>query len=263
MGRSYLRAFLIRFLDKKKRLLMKRTISRLLVLIFMVCFLATSCQRSGGEVWEDSKTSMRHIGNGFKSFFGKHGDSRQVPSGKHFVGPVEDEYIPLNDEDLYRKLSIGDTTVLDKINQDTSIPQSKEAPGEKGSDIPGVEGFVEPNSLELSQVFRNVHFDTNDYIIRGHENLAVIDGITDYMTKRPNLYVFIEGHCDERGPAAYNLSLGSKRSNSVRNLLIKGGVDLNRVFTISYGKERPVAFGHNAADWRKNRRSQFKLYYTE
>jgi peptidoglycan-associated lipoprotein len=80
------------------------------------------------------------------------------------------------------------------------------------------------------------------------------------MKQHPQTYIFVEGHCDERGPAAYNLSLGSRRSNSVRNELVKQGVDLNHVFTISYGKERPVAVGNGEEFWLQNRRAQFNTF---
>lgn len=238
---------------------MKRT-TYLIALTFSIGLLAMSCQRNSGEVLEDSKTAARYMGKGFKSLGGKHSDSRQINERSNFAGPREEEYIPLSDEDLYRQLTLGDSVALSKITQDTAIPQSRETPGEKGSSIPNIEGFIAPERMGLAEVFRNIHFDTNDYTLRGHENLGIVDHVADYMQKNPRVYLFVEGHCDERGAAAYNLALGSRRSNSVRNLLVKGGVDMNRVFTISYGKERPLVLGKSPADWRKNRRVQFKLY---
>ena len=66
--------------------------------------------------------------------------------------------------------------------------------------------------------------------------------------------VTVEGHADERGTREYNLALGERRANSVKNYLISQGVAANRIKTISYGKERPVALGHNEAAWSQNRR---------
>ncbi len=80
------------------------------------------------------------------------------------------------------------------------------------------------------------------------------------MRFHPNIYIFIEGHTDERGPQAYNLALGSRRANTVRNLLINEGVDPDRLFTISYGKERPVILERHEEGWAKNRRGEFKIY---
>jgi peptidoglycan-associated lipoprotein len=64
----------------------------------------------------------------------------------------------------------------------------------------------------------------------------------------------IEGHCDERGTREYNLALGDRRANAVRNFLVARGVAANRITVVSYGKERPVALGSNETAWSLNRR---------
>ena len=66
--------------------------------------------------------------------------------------------------------------------------------------------------------------------------------------------VTIEGHCDERGTREYNLALGERRANSVKNYLVALGVNANRVQTISYGKERPENAGHDEIAFSQNRR---------
>ena len=76
-----------------------------------------------------------------------------------------------------------------------------------------------------------------------------------YLRKNKNLNVTIEGHADERGTREYNLALGEKRAQSVKNYLISLGVDSGRVSTISYGKERPAVVGSNDGAWSQNRRS--------
>jgi peptidoglycan-associated lipoprotein len=96
--------------------------------------------------------------------------------------------------------------------------------------------------------------------VKGDDNLQTLQNVADYMRSQPNLYVFVEGHCDERGPEAFNLALGSRRSNAVRNLLINAGVSPDNVFTISYGKERPLVLEHHEEAWGKNRRAEFKVY---
>jgi peptidoglycan-associated lipoprotein len=75
-----------------------------------------------------------------------------------------------------------------------------------------------------------------------------------WLKQYANRTITIEGHCDERGTREYNLALGERRANSVRNYLVSQGVAANRIKTISYGKERPVALGHNEAAWSQNRR---------
>ncbi len=67
--------------------------------------------------------------------------------------------------------------------------------------------------------------------------------------------IIIEGHCDERGTREYNLALGERRANSVKEFLVSLGVEPGRVTTISYGKERPSAEGSTSESWAENRRA--------
>jgi peptidoglycan-associated lipoprotein len=219
----------------------------------------TSCHRSGDKAWQDTKTAGRYMNRGARSMGGKQAESRQVNSAEEFAATGQQDFIPLRDEDIYRQIAMGNPDALKKINSDTAIPQSNAMPGEPGSAIPGIEGFKDPSG-RLAQIFQSIHFETDDYAVRGADNFAAIREIADYLKAHPNTFAFVEGHCDKRGPAAYNLSLGLRRSNSVRNMLIKEGVDLNHLFTISYGKERPVATGEDDLAWQQNRRAQFKVF---
>ena len=76
-----------------------------------------------------------------------------------------------------------------------------------------------------------------------------------WLKQYPAVSVSIEGHCDERGTREYNLALGEKRAQAVKNYIIGMGVSPDRVSTISYGKERPAVVGSNDGAWAQNRRS--------
>ena len=76
-----------------------------------------------------------------------------------------------------------------------------------------------------------------------------------WLKQYSDVSVIIEGHCDERGTREYNLALGEKRAQSVKNYLISLGISSERVATISYGKERPAVVGSNDGAWSQNRRS--------
>jgi peptidoglycan-associated lipoprotein len=69
----------------------------------------------------------------------------------------------------------------------------------------------------------------------------------------------VEGNCDERGTNEYNLALGERRSDSAKSYLVSLGISPDRVETISYGEERPLAIGHNEDSWSQNRRDDFAL----
>ena len=76
-----------------------------------------------------------------------------------------------------------------------------------------------------------------------------------WLQKYPNKTIVVEGHCDERGTREYNLALGERRANAVREYLISLGVAAARIETISYGKERPAVLGSNESAWSQNRRA--------
>lgn len=80
-----------------------------------------------------------------------------------------------------------------------------------------------------------------------------------WMLKFPQVMVQVEGHCDERGTREYNLALGERRANSVKEYLVSLGVSADRVSTISYGKERPAVEGSNEEAWAQNRRGVTRI----
>ena len=76
----------------------------------------------------------------------------------------------------------------------------------------------------------------------------------NYLNSAPGVQIILEGHADERGTREYNLALGEDRAKSVGNVLQALGVSLNRIQTVSYGEERPVALGSDESSWSLNRR---------
>jgi len=99
-------------------------------------------------------------------------------------------------------------------------------------------------------------FDSSALLPMAQETLSQK---ADYMMHNPGQNVLIEGHCDERGTAAYNLALGERRADAAKAFLVNLGVDAAQVSTISYGEERPVDMGHNEEAWAKNRRAHFEV----
>jgi len=79
------------------------------------------------------------------------------------------------------------------------------------------------------------------------------------LKKYPTWAITVEGHCDERGTAEYNISLGELRAVAVKNYLVSLGIAPNRILTVSYGKEFPFDAGHNDGAWAKNRRAHFVI----
>lgn len=221
----------------------------------------TGCRRNSDEVWDDSKSASRHMSRGLRTMGGKHGDSRAVQSREDFMAIDEGSYVS-NTNSVNEFVPLADQSNDDEMAMaDYVSRQPRETPGDPGSSIPGISSFQDPSTNSTwAAIFRNVTFDYNSNLVKGQENIETIRAVSNYMKRNPNVYAFVEGHCDERGPEAYNLALGSRRSNSVRNLLIEEGVSCDNIFTISYGKERPLFHDQNEESHNQNRRAEFKIY---
>src|SRR5579884_2001761 len=89
------------------------------------------------------------------------------------------------------------------------------------------------------------------------DNQRILDEDAALLKKYPTWTVTIEGHCDERGTAEYNLALGERRAVAARAYLVSLGISADRLRTVSYGKEFPFDPGHDEAAWAKNRRAHF------
>jgi len=103
---------------------------------------------------------------------------------------------------------------------------------------------------------RTVFFDFNSAVLRS-DTRETLSGNVEFLKANPSVEVQIEGHCDERGGVQYNLALGERRAQAVKRYLVNMGVSSSRVSTISFGKERPLAFGHDEGAWSQNRRGNF------
>lgn len=99
-------------------------------------------------------------------------------------------------------------------------------------------------------------YDRYDLTSDGRSNLQ---SQASWLQDHPTVKITVEGHCDERGTREYNLALGDRRANSVKNYLVALGVDPSRIHTVSYGKERPAVTGSGESSWSKNRRSYTRV----
>ena len=109
-----------------------------------------------------------------------------------------------------------------------------------------------PPAEQLSEIGNRVHFDFDKFDLKPDARTRIRDW-AGFLNDNPALLVTLEGNCDERGTREYNLALGSRRAHAVRDFLIGLGIDSNRLTTISYGKERPIALGSDEAAWALNR----------
>lgn len=117
-----------------------------------------------------------------------------------------------------------------------------------------LDGAPQPTLTYVTQTYGDRVLFGYDSTVLTPQGQQIVKGWSEWMLQFPDLAVRIEGHCDERGTREYNLALGDKRANTIRNLMIAYGVDPSRIAIVSFGKERPVIAGHTEESWAENRR---------
>jgi peptidoglycan-associated lipoprotein len=101
---------------------------------------------------------------------------------------------------------------------------------------------------------RSVYYDYNKYDIK-EEYASVIESHAKFLTEHTDLRIAVQGNCDDRGSREYNLALGQRRADSVKRAMVLSGVADKQIETVSFGAEKPVAFGQDEESWAKNRRA--------
>ena len=119
-------------------------------------------------------------------------------------------------------------------------------------------GEVSAVDPELAALFQNIHFDFDDFSLRPDAK-KILDTIAEWLLQNTANQILIEGHCDERGTNEYNLALGERRANSAKKYLMQLGVSSKRIFTISYGEEKPICTEKNEGCYTQNRRAHFLM----
>jgi len=214
---------------------MKRT-TILLGLTSAAFMMFTGCGKKNGDTWDDNTTSMGSYRRaGQRVLWGNNNESDHIAQADAVnISSASEEFIPLQEEDLKQQFN------------DLAVAQPKQSPGEEGSFLPSIDGFQAPASSLAA--------------IKKAQDLETINKIASYLKTHRKTYIFVSGHCDQRGPEAYNLALGTRRANSIRSLLVQKGVNPEQIHTVSYGKEHLADLSSNAAAWAKNRRAEFRIY---
>lgn len=153
----------------------------------------------------------------------------------------------------------------------SSAPPVEESAEPEGEPIGDVQERAEPEVTDepgLTEAEREIewltslglekiYYDTDKWNIREDAREALKKNAA-ILEANPDIILTVEGHCDERNTVEYNLALGERRATGARDYLVRLGIDTERIKTISYGEERPVAYGHDESSWQRNRRAEFK-----
>lgn len=140
----------------------------------------------------------------------------------------------------------------------TPTPEPKVEVTEPFKPEPPVTREVVPSIEEINRsgVLKTVYFGYDSSEIDDAAR-AALQSNADWLKKNPKFVVEIGGHCDERGTIEYNITLGNRRGDSVRQYLAGLGVNPSQLTVVSYGEEKPVDPGHGEDSWAKNRRAEF------
>jgi peptidoglycan-associated lipoprotein len=117
----------------------------------------------------------------------------------------------------------------------------------------------QPSLEELfTKEVRDAFFDYDKASIRDDARSA-LSATAGFLRSYPSVSIVIEGHCDERGSTEYNVALGDRRSDAAKDFLVSQGVAVDRIQTVSYGKEHPFCTQENESCWQENRRAHFRM----
>ena len=202
-------------------------------------------------VYEEAQLATRYITDKGRELLGKENDSKMLESEEDFLLEASDEYIPLQEADLHSAMSEHFSMVQ---------PKDLTPADESSAKSISYRNFRTPSPMQ-KKIFRNIHFNTDSFQPKNKDEEKKIQEIVKYLKTHKNTYVFIEGHCDQRGEGKYNLALGTRRANATRNILIKNGIHPKFIYTVSYGKERLINKANTSSAWAQNRRVSFKLLH--
>lgn len=153
-------------------------------------------------------------------------------------------------------LAACSTTDKSELGEASAIPTHAESALTQGAGDAG--HFYGDESTHPLQVGNQTyHFDFDKSNVRD-EDKASLQVQANYLIQHPQAKILIAGNTDERGSREYNIALGQRRALSVQQFLLERGVSKSQILTVSYGAEKPVAFGHSEVDYAKNRRADLQ-----
>jgi peptidoglycan-associated lipoprotein len=129
---------------------------------------------------------------------------------------------------------------------------------EGGLDQSGPLSSEESGAVEVTDL-QTIYFNFDRAVIRDDQKPTMRANTDAVQEQQEWRIIVVEGNCDERGSEEYNLALGERRANSVKDYLVNSGVRASRVDTVSFGESKPAVQGHDEAAWKWNRRADFRV----
>lgn len=145
-----------------------------------------------------------------------------------------------------------------KVDTTDQYPQAAQGPSAEELERQQREAEALRMKQAALQAFENedVHFNFDDATLTA-EAIEILNQKVAWLRDNAGVSITVEGHCDERGTAEYNIALGERRAQSIVSFLVNAGIPADQIKAVSYGKEKPLDPGHDEAAWAKNRRGHF------
>ncbi len=178
--------------------------------------------------------------------------------------PIATPTTPLNPPPSNPNLGPGGTTGpgpgTSGLNQPGDLTKTQNLPPETPSGIPTANPDLFEGMAMDTNTFQadTLYYDFDRSNVRPSE-VSKVEAVASQLKEKADDKLLVDGHCDERGTDEYNRALGERRALSVREYLVRLGIDPERIRTRSWGKDRPADPGHDEAAWAKNRRAEFIL----
>jgi peptidoglycan-associated lipoprotein len=220
---------------KERRIMMRRNRVWVgliaLVLCFSVAFL-TGCAK---------KATMK-------------GEAASAQGQQAVTAPESTGAAATQDDAAAREKALREQALREQAERDAKAKADKDAADKAKKEAAAMAAAI----LKELQI-PDINFDYDKYNLKPEAQEILKKGAPAYLKYRDYKLV-VEGHCDERGTAEYNLALGEKRAMEAAKYLVDLGIEKDRIKTISYGKEMPLDKGHDEAAWAKNRRAHFVIF---
>lgn len=183
-----------------------------------------------------------------------------VGCGAFLAGGCAKKEVIQKDEPMASSVSVATPAIVkpqqEKVQPKGGLPTPAAKVEPKAPAGPKVGAVKADPSEQLKKGLEKVFFNFDSAALSDQARQSLVKD-ADLMKETEKTKIRVEGNCDERGSDDYNLALGEKRAKAALQYLVSLGIPAERIASISYGKEKPVATGHDEASWNKNRRDDF------
>ena len=182
------------------------------------------------------------------------GCKHKAKTGVTLIPGLKTPTVVATETDLTKPIERDSTKPLVGIENPDGVGKPLKPDTELGN-ISDINGMI-PDAAKFKA--NTAYFDYDRAVVKTTERVK-IEEVAVYLKGALDHKLMVDGHCDERGTEEYNRALGERRALALREYLVKLGISGDRIFTRTYGEDRPALEGHDEGAWSKNRRGEFIL----